>query len=1151
MGLASLLLIVAAALGQEPAAPDPLAEARALLAEARAASSASDHARLRANVEAGVELLTTATIDDVNAVGRLLEQLADLGAQVAPRAVLEAREWLLVAAEGMLEPDDPILCAVWGRAAQARSIVGDLAGARELLEKTVELAERVLEPSDANLGGARLSLGTTYAQLGEQERALDLLERAREESSPHFPAEHALMIAIRANSGRMHMELGRYEKARDMDEELLALLERITSEGDPRLAAVRNNLALTLQRLGETERPRELLEQVLAYRERTLPEDHRHVAGTRINLAIVYMNQGDVEESRGLLELAVASLEQSLPPDHPELSTARSQLGNALRQLGHLERAREVIERSIDALERTRSHDDMHLAEARGALASLLLVRHDYAGARALLEPIQLLYERTRPGTDDSHRIRSNLAVARAGTGDYAGARALLERVVAARERSLEPGHRDLVTARTHLASLLFLTGDHDAALELQRAALEDLRGAGRPPEDPQVLLVRQNLGVSLRDAGDLAGAAATLEDVLATRLRLLGDDHPQVALTTSSLANTRLALGDLERARELFERALAARLRLMPAGHPFVDRTRSRLVWTLLGLQDDEALAEHAQPLVDGARKRLNEALVLAPREAREVARDESARIEDVMHIAARSGADPALARDAFELIETQRHVSTAALARTNVEGVVLADLRDEALRLRTELNEAVAGAAETVDAVSISALVFERDRVEAEIRRSLLAGTGQVAEVDLDALAGTLEPGDVAVGYRRYFRITVDPRTPHVQSGEDAYLAHVVRADGSLTRIELGPAETIDARIGAWREAIGEPFGPARGIAGAVPASADSEAAEEAGRELRAALLDPVLAVLREAELETLALCLDDALFLLPFDALPMEDGSVGDRYRLRLDVSFARRLAPHAALDTDPVLVALGGVRFDTADDPGAVADRAHAFAPLPGTEREVRDLAALFRETFDRDASLLTADGATKSALHAAAPRARYLHLATHGYFADVPPAPRVTGLRGAPPSTPYAAAGARSLAPMTLCGLALAGANDATASLGRAPGILTAEELAGLDLARCELAVLSACETNVGIRSAGQGVQSLQAAVHAAGARAAITSLWKVDDAMTRRVMELFYTYLWVEELSTAEALWRAKQGLRAEGAAVRDWAAWVLSGDPR
>ena len=113
-----------------------------------------------------------------------------------------------------------------------------------------------------------------------------------------------------------------------------------------------------------------------------------------------------------------------------------------------------------------------------------------------------------------------------------------------------------------------------------------------------------------------------------------------------------------------------------------------------------------------------------------------------------------------------------------------------------------------------------------------------------------------------------------------------------------------------------------------------------------------------------------------------------------------------------------------------------------------------------------------------------------------------------------------------------------------------PGILTAEEFATLDLSNCELAVLSACETNVGIRRAGQGIQSLQTALHAAGARAAITSLWKVDDAATRRLFELFYTKLWKERLGKADALWQAKMALRREGRPTRDWAGWVLTGGP-
>ena len=75
-------------------------------------------------------------------------------------------------------------------------------------------------------------------------------------------------------------------------------------------------------------------------------------------------------------------------------------------------------------------------------------------------------------------------------------------------------------------------------------------------------------------------------------------------------------------------------------------------------------------------------------------------------------------------------------------------------------------------------------------------------------------------------------------------------------------------------------------------------------------------------------------------------------------------------------------------------------------------------------------------------------------------------------------------------------------------------------------------------------------QSLQGALHAGGVRTAITSLWKVGDQATQRLMKLFYGKLWGEGLGKADALWQAKKALAAEGYAPKDWAGWVLTGSP-
>ncbi len=135
-------------------------------------------------------------------------------------------------------------------------------------------------------------------------------------------------------------------------------------------------------------------------------------------------------------------------------------------------------------------------------------------------------------------------------------------------------------------------------------------------------------------------------------------------------------------------------------------------------------------------------------------------------------------------------------------------------------------------------------------------------------------------------------------------------------------------------------------------------------------------------------------------------------------------------------------------------------------------------------------------------------------------------------------------------PLALCGLVLSGANTAENPTQRSARLLTAQELSAFDLSACDLAVLSACETSVGVHRAGQGIQSLQTALHRAGARTSITSLWSVQDWPTQALMERFYDNLWHHGMGKAEALWAAKCALRREGQSPRIWAGWVLTGEP-
>jgi CHAT domain-containing protein len=104
---------------------------------------------------------------------------------------------------------------------------------------------------------------------------------------------------------------------------------------------------------------------------------------------------------------------------------------------------------------------------------------------------------------------------------------------------------------------------------------------------------------------------------------------------------------------------------------------------------------------------------------------------------------------------------------------------------------------------------------------------------------------------------------------------------------------------------------------------------------------------------------------------------------------------------------------------------------------------------------------------------------------------------------------------------------LAGANQPV-SAQVDDGILTALEVAELDLAGVEVVTLSACETGLGQTAGGEGLLGLQRAFQVSGARTVVASLWKVPDHATVLLMQRFYDNLWRKKMTRLQALREAQ-----------------------
>jgi CHAT domain-containing protein len=111
------------------------------------------------------------------------------------------------------------------------------------------------------------------------------------------------------------------------------------------------------------------------------------------------------------------------------------------------------------------------------------------------------------------------------------------------------------------------------------------------------------------------------------------------------------------------------------------------------------------------------------------------------------------------------------------------------------------------------------------------------------------------------------------------------------------------------------------------------------------------------------------------------------------------------------------------------------------------------------------------------------------------------------------------------------------------------GILTAKEIADVDLRGLDLVVLSACQTGLGDISQGEGVFGLQRGFKKAGANSILMSLWEVNDKATQILMTQFYKNL-VSGQSKHQSLRSAQKYLREYNNGCYNepkyWAAFIL-----
>ncbi|HEY8376629.1 MAG TPA: tetratricopeptide repeat protein, partial [Nannocystis sp.] len=220
-----------------------------------------------------------------------------------------------------------------------------------------------------------------------------------------------------------------------------------------------------------------------------------------------------------------------------------------------------------EALLRRRGQPDHERADWLRRVGMVEIAAGKHVEAESPLEEGLALAERVY-GREHPRLIPyvNTLGAAKLRGGKYAEAQALLERAIALGEQAYGRAHPDLAVSLNNLA----LTYERQNRYEEAIGALQRSREifAAINPKDPNIGLIRQNIGGMLQLSGKLQEALVELRAALAQLEATLGPDHLVSAGTYTFLGDTYRDLGDYPAARAAYERGCAIREQVLGAEH-------------------------------------------------------------------------------------------------------------------------------------------------------------------------------------------------------------------------------------------------------------------------------------------------------------------------------------------------------------------------------------------------------------------------------------------------------------------------------------------------------------------------------------------------------------------------------------------------------
>jgi len=940
------------------------------------------------------------------------------------------------------------------------------------------------------------------------------------------------------NLGNLYSDMGDYKAAEPYYKQALEIKKKALGEAHPDYARSLNNLGNLYSHMGDYKAAEPYYKQTLEIYKKALGEAHPDYVMSLNNLGILYKNLGDYKAAEPYYKQALEIKKQAFGEAHPDYARSLNNLGNLYSHMGDYKAAEPYYKQALEIYKQA-------LGEAHPDYASSL----------------------------------NNLGILYSDMGDYKAAEPYYKQALEMRKKALGEAHPDYARSLNNLGNLYSDMGDYKAAEPYYKQAME-IRKQALGEAHPDYASSLNNLGNLYSDMGDYKAAEPYYKQAMEIYKKALGEAHPDYAMSLNNLGNLYKNLGDYKAAEPYYKQALEIRKKALGEAHPAYAGSLNNLGTLYSDMGDYQPAASFYKLCLHQKLKLLYSNFSWLSEFEKSAYWQQEKDFYEIMNSFSVSAVDSVLS--CTELSYNANIISKSLLLETSRElDQAISQSSDQDLKAQfAEMKQLRKLYSKMQSEGATNKEVMEHCKIQADsLDKILVNKLGEYAaskrkfEITWKDIQSSLTSTDAAIEFARYY----DDKDSLYN-----YMALVVRPDYEYPKlVSLGEEDAIRTAVQnkdfstlyneAWKGIDSLLVGVKRvyySPAGELNNVSFSALCIEEGNELVASNKEKKRGVVIGNDKTTTKAC----------NAVLM------DKYELH-QLTTTRYLADGTLKKEKPMqpsLALVGGINFDDIPDKTNEADKElsnedfafHAYLnkrsastdgkkrgkrsssnygkrmePLPGTKEEVVNISGLLNTSnwkVQTKSDKKAGEYEFKKELETKAPGV--LHIATHG-FAFPDEAKKESKLLDINQTSTYKV----SEDPMVRCGLMLGGSNISWTGNPQKmieqtgdDGILTAAEVANLDLSNTKLVVLSACETGLGKIEGSEGTFGLKRGFKLAGVEQMIVSLWSVPDKETMELMTLFYSDL-TKTLNPVTSFEKAQKEMRNKYPTDPEkWAGFVL-----